>query len=188
MHSIRHSFGQLGVLERRPGSRLPPRRSRAVVTLICIGVLSAAIFVVCLWQVSHELYLRRLSSESRGWSSAMGEIVDAELDRSGGRGPSVGAAVRYRFVVGTKTFEGRTIAFDSPRSATAETTVRRYRPGTRVRVFFRPSDPGLSVLETGSWTRWPLVVALAFAGIGAALFTVVSLRVSARISREALPA
>jgi hypothetical protein len=118
----------------------------------------------------------------------MGQIVDAELDRSGGRGPSVGAAVRYRFVVGAKTFEGRTIAFDSPRSAAAETAILRYRPGTRVRVFFCPSDPGLSVLETGSWTRRPLVVALAFAGIGAAFFTVAILRVSVRISHEGLPA
>ena len=77
------------------------------------------------------------------------------------------------------------IAFDSQRSVAAETAVRRYRPGTRVRVFFRPSDPSLSVLESASWTGWPLVGALAFAGIGAAFFTVAILRVSVRISHEA---
>jgi Protein of unknown function (DUF3592) len=162
-----------------------PRRSRVVAILVGIAALSAAISVICLWQVTRELYLRRLSNESRGWSSAMGEIVDAKLDRSGGRGSSVSAAVRYRFIVGTKTFEGRTIAFDSPRSAAAETAVRRYRPGTRVRVFFRPSDPSLSLLESGYWARWPLVGALAFGGIGAAFLTVAILRLSIRISHEA---
>ena len=117
----------------------------------------------------------------------MGEIVDAKLDRSGGRGSSVGADVRYRFIVGRKTFEGQTIAFDSPRSVAAEAAVRRYRPGAKVLVFFRPSDPTLSVLETGSWIGWPVVGALAFAGIGAAFFTVAILRLSVRISHQARP-
>jgi hypothetical protein len=115
----------------------------------------------------------------------MGEIVDAKLARSGGRGSSVSATVRYRFIIGTRTFEGRTIAFDSPRNAAAETAVRRYRPGTRVGVFFRPSDPSLSVLERGSWSGWPVVGALVFAGIGATFFTVAILRVSVRISHDA---
>jgi Protein of unknown function (DUF3592) len=186
MHSLLRSFGpRLAVLERRPDGWRSPRRSRVLGTLIGVAMLSAAISVVCLWQVNRELYLRRLSNESRGWSSAIGEIVDAELNHSGGRGPSVSAAVHYRFIGGMKTFEGRTIAFASPRGPAAETAVRRYRPGTRVRVFFRPSDPRLSVLETGSWTGWPVVGALAFAGIGALFFTLAILRVSVRVSHEA---
>jgi hypothetical protein len=106
-------------------------------------------------------------------------------ERVTARGPSVSAAVRYRFIVGTKTFEGQTISFESPRGPAAETAVRRYLPGTMVRVFFRPSDPRLSVLETDSWTGWPVVGALAFAGIGAAFFTLAILRVSVRVSHEA---
>jgi hypothetical protein len=150
-------------------------------------MLSAATSAVCLWQVNKELYRRKLSNESRGWPSATGEIIDTKLHRSGGRGSSEGAAIRYRFIVGKKIFEGQTIAFHSVRSDAAAIAVHRYRPGTAVPVFFRATDPSLSVLEAGSWASWPIVGALAFAGVGAAFFTVALLRTVARISHGARP-
>jgi hypothetical protein len=149
-----------------------------VATCVGVAALSLASSVACLWQVKAELDLRRLSHESRDWPSATGEIVSAQLDRSGGRGPSVGASVRYRFVVGTETFEGRTISFDRLRSSAAERAVRRYRPGTTVSVLYSPHDPGLSVLEADSWTGWSRVVALAVVTLGAALFALVILRLA----------
>jgi hypothetical protein len=138
--------------------------------------------------MNDELSRRKVSHESRAWPSAMGEIVDATLARSGGRGPAVFASVRYRFSVGTKTFEGHTLSFERPRSTAAESDIRRFRPGTTVRVFFRPSDPDLSVLERDSWAGWPRVGSFAFAGVCAALFSVMLLRVSVRITHGIRPA
>jgi hypothetical protein len=138
--------------------------------------------------MNDELSLRKLSHESRRWPSAMGEIVDATLVRSGGRGPAVVASVRYRLSVGTKTFEGHTLSFERPRSTAAESAVRRFRPGTPVRVFFRPSDPALSVLERDSWAGWPRVGSFAAVGACAAFFSVMLLRVSLRVAHGIRPA
>jgi uncharacterized protein DUF3592 len=173
-----HSGLRLATTGREPSDRQTPRRARVLATCIGVALLSAAMSGVCLWQVARELSTRKLASESLGWPSASGDIVDAKLDRSGGRGPSVAATVRYRFVVGTKTFDGQTISFDRPRNAAADDAVRRYPPGTKVRVFFRPGDPSLSVLERDSWTGWRRVVALTVVGIGTAMFAVAMVGVS----------
>jgi Protein of unknown function (DUF3592) len=178
MHSIRLVQAPLTASLREPHGRRPPRRAVMVATCFGAAALSLAMSVACLWQVKAELDLRRLSHESRDWPSATGEIVGAQLDRSGGRGPSVGASVRYRFVVGAKTFEGRTLSFDRPRSGAAERAVRRYRPGTTVSVLYSPRDPGLSVLEGDSWSGWPRVGALAVVSLGVALFAFVMLHLA----------
>jgi uncharacterized protein DUF3592 len=171
----------------RDQSGPPPRRARVLATCIAIAVVSAATSVVCLWQAKADLDLRALSNESRAWPSAPGEIIEAQLDRSSGRGPSVGASVRYRFIVGEKTFEGRNIAFDGPREAAAEDAVRRYRPGTKVRVLYRPRAPSTSVLElppsSGS-TGWQRTAALAFTALGAGLLTVALATVALHIARS----
>jgi hypothetical protein len=178
----------MAILEAEPDVRPSPRRTRVLATCVGFAVLSAFTAVVCLRQMNDELHLRELSHESRAWPSAMGEVVDTTLARSGGRGPSVVASVRYRFIVGTKAFEGHTLSFERVRGAAAESAIRRYRPGTTVRAFFRPSAPGLSVLEPDSWTGWPRVGSLAVAGFCAALFSVALLRLSVRVAHGIRPA
>jgi len=174
--------------ERELPGRPPPRRARALGTCVAFAVYSAATSLLCLWQVKADLDRRTLSNESRAWPSVTGEIVEARLDHSGGRGSSAGASVRFRFIVGAKTFEGQTIAFDEPRGAVAEDAVRRYRPGTKVRVFVRPRAPSTSVLERASWTGWPRVGALASAAVVAAFVAAALVRVSLRIARGLRPA
>jgi hypothetical protein len=189
MRSIHRSrLTRTAILEAESEVRPSPRRTRVLATCLGFAVLSAFTSVVCLWQTNDELSLRKLSNESRGWPSATGEIVDAILVRSGGRGPAVIASVRYRFVVGTKTFEGHTLSFERPRSTAAESAVRRFRPGTPVRAFFRPSDPGLSVLERDSWAGWPRVASFAAVGVCGALVSVMLLRVSIRVAHGIRPA
>jgi Protein of unknown function (DUF3592) len=176
MNSIRLLQAPLAASRREPRGRRPAKRAVMIATCSGAATLSLAMSVACLWQVKAELDLRRLSHESRDWPSATGDIVAAELDRSGGRGPSVGASVRYRYVIGTKTFEGRTLSFDRPRNGAAESAVRRYRPGTTVSVFYSPRDRGLSVLEADSWSGWSRVGALTVVTLGAALFALLMLR------------
>jgi hypothetical protein len=175
------------ILGAQPDVGPSPRRARVLATCVGFAVLAAFTSVVCLRQMNDELHLRELSNESRRWPSARGEIVDATLARSGGRGPSVVASVRYRFIVATKTFAGHTISFERARNTAAESAIRRFRPGTTVRVFFRPSDPGLSVIEPDSWTGWPRVGSLAVAGVCAALFSVALLRLSVRVAHGIRP-
>jgi Protein of unknown function (DUF3592) len=190
---MRHPFAARWAVPERDHSGRPPRRSRVLATCIAIAVFSAATSFVCLWQAKADLDLRTLSNESRAWPSAPGEIIEAQLARSSGRGPSVGASVRYRFIVGEKTFEGQTMAFDEPRGAAAENAVRQYRPGTKVRVFYRPRAPSTSVLErpsssgsSGS-TGWQRTGALAFTALGAGLLAVALARVARRIARDPRP-
>jgi hypothetical protein len=188
LHSMRHPFAARWAASTRKLPGRSPRRARALATCIAIAVFSAATSVICLWQAKADLDLRTLSNESLAWPAASGEIVDASLDRSAGRGPSVGASIRYRFIVGEKTFEGQTMAFDEPRGAAAENAVHRYRPGTKVRVFYRPRAPSTSVLERASWTGWRRVVALVFAALGTALLAAALVRVSRRIADDPRPA
>src|SRR5450432_4367385 len=129
MHSIHRPRWSRSDIERDRDERQPPRRARVLATCIGAAMLSAVMCIVCLLQAHDELSRRTLSNESRGWPSAPGETIDARLARSGGRGSSVSASVRYRFIVGTRTFEGQTISFERPRNAAAESALRRYRPG-----------------------------------------------------------
>jgi hypothetical protein len=94
---------------------------------------------------------------TRRWSRATGQILRSDLvrrHRTFRWGPEIqGADVRYEFTVDGVRREAGVIGYRGMLGTAledAETLVRKYRPGTKVSVWYDPSQPGRAVLEPGA--------------------------------------
>ncbi len=117
---------------------------------------------------------------SETWPTAKGKITEAKLvETTNILGTQFETKVRYTFVVDGKTYTGdRVKVGGKPASnvADAEADLKRYDVGRPAEVFYDPSDPSRSTLETGgSQSNFLVIVAggpaltvlgLLLAGIG----------------------
>ncbi len=86
------------------------------------------------------------SFDSSDWPSARGEIERSWRTDS----PTV-PSVRYTYVVGEKTYRGNKVAFrDLVGVNETRRVLSRYPSGKKVRVYFNPNNPAMSVLEPGN--------------------------------------
>ncbi len=95
-----------------------------------------------------------LARESVNWPSAEGTIHSSTVkwnEHSESVNNSFSAEVQYRYIVNGLLLWGNDIAFGAlPSSYTsAGDIVNRYPSGTTVKVYYRPNDPGVCVLEPG---------------------------------------
>lgn len=116
--------------------------------------------------------------EVSSWPTVPGEVQSAHVERRSGRRSSSTswyAVIRYSYEVDEGLHESERWDVTGPRKASgksaAEETIREYAPGTRVEVFYDPTDPAQAVLEEGGELHGWLLVAfglglLGYAGIG----------------------
>jgi len=117
------------------------------------------------WMIVHE---GRLAEESASWPSVQGTVLSSSASVGGGyRSPTTyGVAIRYRFTVDGRTFEGRRTAF-SPQFSWqgSQAMVDSHTPGSSVLVYYRPEDPETCVLEPGGRAETWVAVVLALTGV-----------------------
>ena len=118
----------------------------AVVLLMGLGFLGGGISM--LWS----------TQKSKSWPHTPGVISESEwrlTNRSNGI-----AHIVYRYSVAGQSYDGNNIlpGINEYTSTDEEAKVRQYRPGSRVTVFYDPSDPQNSCLEVGVLTRNPFIV------------------------------
>jgi Protein of unknown function (DUF3592) len=119
---------------------------------LVIGTVAAVSF---LEQTNQLLEQRQLSRESRGWPMVRGEILGSGSVMSSHpypRGNSRRPSVDFRYVVDGRTFQGGRVSFRSgyDDDEAVEVTAR-YPARSVVSIWYRPSDPRVSVLEPDSW-------------------------------------
>ena len=137
------------------------------------GVVAIATgFGGCVWSI-----VRGFRSAS--WPSVAGEVTDASMDVSWGRGTKLCTPqIRYRYRVDGSDYEGARVFFGWDTFYTesgARKIVERYRPGEPVDVHYNPTTPTSSVLRTGvnirTWLAAGFFGTLATLCIGALLRT-----------------
>lgn len=124
---------------------------------------------------------------STDWPTAGGTVIGADLQAAAPAGRTPGeelprraawrALVRYQYSVEGTRHTGVRVSLASAAPATraeAEAVLRRYPPGTRVQVYYRPEHPTDSVLEPGlpgpPWLSLLLGGLFCLAGIGLIVF------------------
>jgi Protein of unknown function (DUF3592) len=123
-------------------------RDRSAMVFITIAFLGVA--AVLTRMAATRLELRRLSQESAAWPRVSGEVVDIRpvWSSSPRAGKAYWPTIHYRYSVGGRTFLGDRVSFRPTYGrAEAENAVSRFPAGAPVSVWYRPRDPGTSVLE-----------------------------------------
>ncbi len=96
-----------------------------------------------------------LSLVSKDWPRADAVIVDSQLKQRRGtrstnrRNDSI-FQIRYEFTVNDKRYEGDTVQFVVATEKQKKSWAKLYTEGKRIKVSYDPTDPGLSVIVSGT--------------------------------------
>ncbi len=105
----------------------------------------------------------KITNESKSWAHTDGVISQSRWRE--GRGSGSGSAqITYRYSVGGQSYEGSNILPGSNEYSEPDhrSKFRQYSTGTKVTVFYDPTDAQNSCLEVGVITRYPFI----FIGLG----------------------
>jgi hypothetical protein len=99
---------------------------------------------------------------SEDWPSTEGVIITSEVKTDFGKSddvdPKHNAAITYRYTVDGTEYTGERISFAGQtflKKGRADSLVMRYNVGKRVKVYYNPKTPHVSVLEPGTTSRAP---------------------------------
>jgi hypothetical protein len=129
------------------------------------------------------LYRYNLASESASWPSVQGKITYAHAEsRKVKTGHQYLPAVKYSYRVDGKSYRGTRITASDPYQKTltgAKDILKRYPVGGEVSVYYKPTDPGISLLEAGMLKNvYPLLGGAVACFLLAALITVSAVKKS----------
>lgn len=129
------------------------------------------------------------ANQSDTWPFIEGVIVDSEMEyhRSNEGGGTYHARVLYDYRVGGELFTGDRVAYGdygSSDASHARSIVNRYPKGQAVYVYYDPSEPKESVLETGVKAQAFFLPVFGLVFLIAGLFMVVYLPKSLPSSSE----
>lgn len=105
----------------------------------------------------------RNSLESTGWPTATGVVVSSQMETRSEKNHSdkYYPDIEYEYEVDSTKYEGYQVSYsfseDSDRSA-VERIVGDYPAGKQVEVYYKPEDPGESVLRPGGVNRLPQTI------------------------------
>jgi hypothetical protein len=139
--------------------------------------LGFAFFCIAIWLIF------RLSPEltdgaaSTKWPKVMGSMKSATMTRESGKDPNsarYGILVQYAYVVDGRDYNGTRVRF-TPINITDEVEAQQrlsmYVPPKSVDVYFRPGDPGNSVLEPGIPShRYAVAIGAIIVGLASLIF------------------
>lgn len=102
------------------------------------------------------------AQESLKWSITDGIIISSEIIENQNRSTTYEANVRYKYIIGEKSYLSEQVSFGQDSSNDLEharSIVRRYETGEKISVHFNPANPSQSVLEPGvSWGSYTLLI------------------------------
>lgn len=101
---------------------------------------------------------------SQNWPSTEGVILASEVKTDLGKSddvePKYKAAVNYRYAVEGYEYTGERVSFSGQtflKKGKADSLVTRYNKGKRVKVYYDPKTPHVSVLEPGTASGPPFI-------------------------------
>lgn len=101
---------------------------------------------------------------SQNWPTTEGVILTSEVKTDLGKSddvePKYKAAVTYRYAVGGYEYTGERVSFSGQtflEKGKADSLVKRYNKGKRVKVYYDPKKPHVSVLEPGTASGPPFI-------------------------------
>lgn len=113
------------------------------------------------------LFALRERSRSRGWATTAGTIASSSVSHFTDRnGTTYRPLVMYGYSVGAVRFMSSRLAFRSAGTSDREAAMKaagRYKPGSRVQVFYDPLEPEQAVLDRGVDPWGPIVAGGVFA-------------------------
>jgi hypothetical protein len=126
-----------------------------------------------LWLFSTYTWGVSVALRSPGWPTTMGVVIASDVcEHYGKSGTTYAPCLTYRYSVNNKIFESSLITGahrDSGLREDAELTAQKYAVGTRVKVSYDPSSPGIACLEPGvvPWEAYvAIIVGLALTAFG----------------------
>ncbi len=85
------------------------------------------------------------------WPTVPGEVIASQLTREGNDQMAYGAKIRYRYSVAGTLYESSRVQWAKSYKTTgggwARQQIGKYSVGTRVKVYYRKSNPKVAVLE-----------------------------------------
>jgi len=145
-----------------------------------LGLMGTICFPVAAYLFARRKWEQALARDSQAWPTVPGVVQWSQIERKHMRSVVLHSlAVRYRYEVGDRTYEGETLAF-APRWFPDEAKVKRlagqYATGAKVVVRVDPAAPHNAVLETSedlarqaAWRIWISLVAPFVAALIASL-------------------
>jgi hypothetical protein len=145
---------------------MKPEKSSQELTRKAFAVVLLIAGITLLTGYAHEL---RHSPDSSNWPSVDGVVTESSVQSGGTHGRSYYPSVRYEYAVNGVRYRGSRITFQGRETGNQQRVVDRYPVGSVVRVHYRESDPGYSVLEPGPGRRQAILgMALSLLLVGAA--------------------
>jgi hypothetical protein len=126
---------------------------------IVIGVVGAGLVGIGALVAYGTIRMRLKNKQAHTWPTARGTILSSDLEsevkqHDGKPIKTYGAAIRYTYEVGGKTYGSDQIQLGGTRETSDpdefEQAVARYPVGKRVTVYYDPTDPGIATLEPGA--------------------------------------
>ncbi len=135
-----------------------------------LGSLISGLFLVGGVLAGYSVYTQLPSAlQAKDWPTVDGVVTKSSLRRP--KSKKTRHSFEYEYKVGTISFTNQRIAFmDRVFYASPEKNAAKYPEGSAVVVFYKPTDPSVSVLDTE--VGW---IGFATASIVAAFFTVIGL-------------
>ena len=116
---------------------------------------------------------------SQNWPSAEGVILTSEVKTDLGKSddvdPKYTSAITYRYAVEGYEYTGNRVSFGGQiffKKGRADSLVMRYNKGKRVKVYYNPETPHISVLEAGADSGPPIFSIVLLLGIFFFLFKI----------------
>lgn len=149
---------------------------RTVSSLGAFALMGMICFPVAAYFIARRAWEKVQARDSQAWPAVPGVVQWSKVERKRMRSSVLHSlAVRYRYDVGGRTYEGESLAF-APRwfadGAKVEQLARKYPAGANVMVHVDPAAPDNAVLETSEdlafqadWRIWislgaPFIAAL----------------------------
>jgi hypothetical protein len=111
-----------------------------------LSLSGAAVFILAVRETVR-------SASTRRWPVTSGAVIESRVDEEWNDGKWHHLKIAYRYEIYGKTYVGTHIHAAPPTvwswSWPARRTAEKYAIGSRVRVYYSPSDPSESVLERG---------------------------------------
>ncbi len=126
--------------------------SQYIFTFIFAGIFTLIGVGVLIWGISDS----RSALKSRNWPYVTGQVINSYVgESSDDDGTTYSAEIQYTYVVSVRQYTGTRVShgdISTSNSADAEKIIARYPEGQAVEVFYDPTDPQQSVLQTGFTT------------------------------------
>jgi len=117
-----------------------------------------ALFFLGILLICFAIWLRQMGRRSSQWPFIRGIIVASELRHTN---DDTSVHIAYEYSISGKTYTSNLVSYSGLANASVErdALISRYPVGTKVSVYYDPSNPSRAVLQPGGSTTWRIPMA-----------------------------